>query len=71
MKAHDVAWILGRPPLGGTAAIASRLRSYGGDRIPRSGGVVLAFNHFHWIDIPCIGFVCKRPGRWGPAYNGY
>ena len=20
----------------------------------------MAFNHFHWIDIPCVGFVCKR-----------
>src|SRR5262249_57479562 len=23
-------------------------------------GVVLAFNHFSWIDIPCVGWVCKR-----------
>ena len=60
MNAHDVAWILGRPPIGGSAALATRLRSYGDDRIPRAGGVVLAFNHFHWIDIPCVGFVCKR-----------
>jgi 1-acyl-sn-glycerol-3-phosphate acyltransferase len=28
--------------------------------MPRSGGVVLAFNHFHWIDIPCIGWVSTR-----------
>jgi 1-acyl-sn-glycerol-3-phosphate acyltransferase len=20
----------------------------------------MAFNHFHWIDIPCFGWVCKR-----------
>ena len=46
--------------LGGSAALATRLRSYGADRIPRSGGVVLAFNHFSWIDIPCVGWVCKR-----------
>jgi 1-acyl-sn-glycerol-3-phosphate acyltransferase len=60
VKAHDVAWVLGRPPIGGPAAFTTRLRSYGADRIPRSGGLVLAFNHFHWIDIPCFGFVCKR-----------
>ncbi len=60
MNAHDVAWILGRPPIGGPAALATRLRSYGDDRIPRTGGVVLAFNHFHWIDIPCVGFVSRR-----------
>jgi 1-acyl-sn-glycerol-3-phosphate acyltransferase len=60
VKAHDVAWVLGRPPIGGTAALSSRLRAYGTDRIPATGGLVMAFNHFHWIDIPCIGFVCKR-----------
>ena len=60
MNSHDVVWLFGRPVLGGSAAIATRLRSYGADRIPRGGGVVLAFNHFSWIDIPCVGFVCKR-----------
>ena len=60
MNAHDVAWLFGRPILGGSGALAARLRSYGADRIPRSGGVVLAFNHFSWIDIPCVGWVCKR-----------
>jgi 1-acyl-sn-glycerol-3-phosphate acyltransferase len=53
-------WLVGRPVLGGSAALATRLHSYGGDRIPRSGGVVFAFNHFSWIDIPCVGWVCKR-----------
>ena len=60
MNAHDLAWLWGRPVLGGSAALATRLRSYGDDRIPRSGGLVLAFNHFSWIDIPCFGWVCKR-----------
>jgi 1-acyl-sn-glycerol-3-phosphate acyltransferase len=60
MSAHDVAWVLGRPPIGGSAALATRLRSYGGERIPREGGLVMAFNHFSWIDIPCFGWCCKR-----------
>lgn len=60
MKSHDLAWLVGRPVLGGPAAAATRLRSYGTERIPRTGGVVFAFNHFHWIDIPCVGWVCKR-----------
>jgi 1-acyl-sn-glycerol-3-phosphate acyltransferase len=60
VKAHDVAWILGRPPLGIPAAVSTRLRTYGTERIPRTGGLVLAFNHFSWIDIPCVGYVCKR-----------
>ena len=60
MKSEDVAWLVGRPILGGSTAIATRLRSYGTDRIPQSGGVVLAFNHFSWIDISCVGWACKR-----------
>jgi 1-acyl-sn-glycerol-3-phosphate acyltransferase len=60
VNAHDTIWLVGRPVLGGSAALASRLRSYGDDRIPRTGGVVFAFNHFSWIDIPCFGWVCKR-----------
>ncbi|HZC74790.1 MAG TPA: lysophospholipid acyltransferase family protein [Gaiellaceae bacterium] len=60
MKSEDVVWFFGRPVLGGSAALATRLRSYGTDRIPLTGGVVLAFNHFSWIDIPCVGWVSKR-----------
>jgi 1-acyl-sn-glycerol-3-phosphate acyltransferase len=60
MNSQDVAWAFGRPMLGFPAAFTSRLRSYGGDRIPQSGGIVFAFNHFHWIDVPCFGWVCRR-----------
>jgi 1-acyl-sn-glycerol-3-phosphate acyltransferase len=60
VNSHDVTWLFGRPVLGGSAALATRLRSYGNDRIPSSGGIVFAFNHFSWIDIPCFGWVCKR-----------
>lgn len=60
MRSHDVAWTIGRPVLGFPAAAATRLRSYGADRIPLTGGIVFAFNHFHWIDIPCAGWVCRR-----------
>ena len=60
MKSEDVFWFFGRPILGGSTAIGTRLRSYGTERIPQSGGLVIAINHFHWIDIPCVGWVCKR-----------
>jgi 1-acyl-sn-glycerol-3-phosphate acyltransferase len=60
VKTEDVVWFFGRPILGGPTAIGTRLRSYGTERIPQSGGLVIAINHFHWIDIPCIGWVCKR-----------
>jgi 1-acyl-sn-glycerol-3-phosphate acyltransferase len=60
VKSEDVFWFFGRPILGGSTAIGTRLRSYGTERIPQSGGLVIAINHFHWIDIPCVGWVCKR-----------
>ncbi|HZT94027.1 MAG TPA: lysophospholipid acyltransferase family protein [Gaiellaceae bacterium] len=60
MRSEDVVWAFGRPMLGFPTSVVTRLRSYGTERIPRSGGLVIALNHFHWIDIPCVGFVCKR-----------
>jgi 1-acyl-sn-glycerol-3-phosphate acyltransferase len=56
----DMAWAFGRPVMGGPTAIATRLRSYGRERVPRTGGVVIAFNHFHWIDIPSFGWSSPR-----------
>jgi 1-acyl-sn-glycerol-3-phosphate acyltransferase len=60
VKSEDVAWALGRPTMGLAAALATRLRSYGTERIPQSGGLVIALNHFHWIDIPCVGYTSPR-----------
>ncbi len=60
MKSEELVWLFGRTALGLPAALATRLRSYGTERIPQSGGIVIAINHFHWIDIPCIGWVSKR-----------
>ena len=60
MNRVDFAWAIGKPVMGGPTALASRLRVYGKDRVPRSGGVVLAYNHFSWIDIPAFGWVSPR-----------
>jgi len=56
----DVAWALGRPVMGGPTALLTRLRSYGRERVPRTGGLVVAFNHFSWIDIPAFGWSSPR-----------
>ena len=60
MKTEDVVWAFGKPLLGIPAALATRLHSYGKERVPLSGGLVVAFNHFHWIDIPCVGYASPR-----------
>ena len=61
MNTHDVLWPFGRTLLGGAAAMATQLRTYGAERVPEHGGVVLAFNHFSWIDIPCVAWATPRP----------
>jgi 1-acyl-sn-glycerol-3-phosphate acyltransferase len=61
MTYHDVAWAIGRQVLGAPAALTTRLRSYGRERMPATGGLVLAINHFHWIDVPCVGYDSPRP----------
>jgi 1-acyl-sn-glycerol-3-phosphate acyltransferase len=38
----------------------TRLRVYGKERIPRDGGVVLALNHFSWIDPAVFGGASPR-----------
>jgi 1-acyl-sn-glycerol-3-phosphate acyltransferase len=56
----DVVWALGRPTIGGFTRVVAPLRVYGGERVPRQGGVVLALNHFSWIDPPAFGAACPR-----------
>jgi 1-acyl-sn-glycerol-3-phosphate acyltransferase len=56
----DVCWPLGRWSLGALAAAAARLRVYGKERIPREGGLVVAVNHFSWIDVPLFAVANPR-----------
>jgi 1-acyl-sn-glycerol-3-phosphate acyltransferase len=52
VKRQDISWFVGRHTLGTLAARAAWLRTYGKERIPPEGGLVVALNHFSWIDIP-------------------
>jgi len=54
-------WGWGHVVMGGPAALATRLRVYGTERVPAEGGAVVAFNHLHWIDIPAFGWAAPRP----------
>ena len=60
MNRVDVAWSIGNPVMGGSAALMTRLRVYGKDRVPRTGGLVVAYNHLSWIDIPAFGWSSPR-----------
>jgi 1-acyl-sn-glycerol-3-phosphate acyltransferase len=56
----DVAWAVGRLTMGTAVRLLAPLRNYGPHRVPRDGGVVLALNHFSWLDPPAFGAACPR-----------
>ena len=60
MSGADVVWALGRPTIGGIVRTIAPLRIYGSERVPRAGGIVLALNHFSWLDPPAFGAACPR-----------
>jgi 1-acyl-sn-glycerol-3-phosphate acyltransferase len=60
MDYGDFAWKTSRLWIAPLAKFFTRARSYGLDRIPESGGCVLAINHLAWIDIPVVGGLSPR-----------
>lgn len=60
MSRTEIVWAVGRLTLGTVVRIVAPLRSYGAERVPREGGVVLALNHFSWIDPGVFGTTCPR-----------
>lgn len=60
MNGVDLAWKLGRPTIGGLVRAFAPLRVYGRERVPLEGGLVMAFNHFSWIDPPAFGDASPR-----------
>ena len=64
MNTMDVAWTIGRPTMGGILRGLAPLRVYGSERVPATGGLVLALNHFSWLDPPAFGTACPRNIRY-------
>jgi 1-acyl-sn-glycerol-3-phosphate acyltransferase len=60
MNRVDAVWAVGRGTLQPLVRLFTPIRNYGVERVPSTGGVVLAFNHFHWIDPPVYGAVSPR-----------
>jgi 1-acyl-sn-glycerol-3-phosphate acyltransferase len=56
----DIAWGIGRRTMGWPTRLSVRIRTYGRDRVPPTGGLVYAMNHMHWIDIPVVGVTSPR-----------
>ena len=60
MRTADAVWGVGRLTIQPVVKVISRLHVYGKERVPREGGLVIACNHFSWIDPPALGAACPR-----------
>jgi 1-acyl-sn-glycerol-3-phosphate acyltransferase len=60
MNTVDAVWGVGRVTIGPLVKLFAPLRNYGPERVPMEGGVVLALNHFSWLDPPTFGACSPR-----------
>ena len=60
MNRVDALWPFGRYLIGWPGALTARVRTYGKERIPESGGFIIALNHVSWIDIPLFAYANPR-----------
>jgi 1-acyl-sn-glycerol-3-phosphate acyltransferase len=60
VKRVDAVWAVGRLTMGTAVRLLAPLRNYGSDRVPRESGLVLALNHFSWLDPAAFGVACPR-----------
>jgi 1-acyl-sn-glycerol-3-phosphate acyltransferase len=56
----DAIWAAGRLPVHPLLFLFARLQVYGRERVPPRGGVVLALNHFSWLDPLAFGAASPR-----------
>ena len=60
MRTADRVWWVGRLTIQPVVKTITRLHIYGKDRVPLDGGLVVACNHFSWIDPPSLGAASPR-----------
>ena len=60
MNRTDAVWAVGRVTIGTVVRLIAPLRVYGAERMPSEGGLVVAVNHFSWIDPPALGVASPR-----------
>ncbi|HXF97217.1 MAG TPA: lysophospholipid acyltransferase family protein [Gaiellaceae bacterium] len=61
MTRVEATWVVGRLVLQPLIVALTRLRVYGAERVPLSGGLVVAANHFSWVDPPALAAASPRP----------
>lgn len=57
----DVVWAVLRYTVAPVMYGLTRAAAYGVERIPATGGAVIAANHLNAIDHPLVGLACPRP----------
>jgi len=60
MNLAPYTWAVGRPTIGLAGRLATRLHVYGTERVPSEGGIVVASNHFSWLDPVVLGAASPR-----------
>ncbi|HSI97662.1 MAG TPA: lysophospholipid acyltransferase family protein [Gaiellaceae bacterium] len=60
MNRTDAIWAVGRRTIGTAVKLVAPLLVYGADRVPLTGGLVVAANHFSWVDPPALGAASPR-----------
>ena len=60
MTGTDLVWAVGRLTIGTAVKLVAPLRVYGAERVPGRGGLVVAANHFSWLDPPVLGAASPR-----------
>jgi 1-acyl-sn-glycerol-3-phosphate acyltransferase len=60
MNRTDAVWAVGRQTIGTFVKLVAPLRVYGSERVPATGGLVVAANHFSWLDPPVLGAASPR-----------
>jgi 1-acyl-sn-glycerol-3-phosphate acyltransferase len=60
MRAAEPVWRIGRLTLTPLTKAIAPLRVYGRENVPREGGLVLALNHFSWLDPLAFGSASPR-----------
>jgi 1-acyl-sn-glycerol-3-phosphate acyltransferase len=60
MNRTDAVWAVGRLTIGSAVKLLAPLRVYGAERVPLDGGLVVAANHFSWVDPPALGAATPR-----------
>lgn len=60
MNRVDAVWRIGQLTLGSLVRAFAPLRVYGSERMPREGGLVVALNHFSWLDPAAFGTASPR-----------